>query len=1240
MRIARGTSRRLSAAGAGLALALLAAQAQAAVPRLLLRADFDREPSCLSKQVGSQPGAFGRGSALLLPAGAECVFPAQGHVSPRAGTLSFWVRPHDWNDGEGRYQVFFEWAGQVDGRPFQFYVDSPGPSKVVRLVLAYGNSRDPRQQLFQINAPATWTAGLWQKVDVTWDEREIVIYANGRAGERLPLETVRLPDPAGLRLRLTPGPNLGQRHDATVIDELELWDAAMPADRIAKRFQVATAPALAAPRLRAPRVAEAPRVDGALDDAAWQAATRVPLLADAETGFSPLSIAHASVAWSEAALHVGFEAPLTDPGDAVEITLAPAAGGTARSFRVTTRGLAAEDVMPGSPIEVAARSDADVWRVELSVPFAALRAALGAGSLLRFDLRQRPGAPGVLGVGARLADAALTLGDESEGVRIDAGADFALGRIALELERNTKASVEVELARTQGGPWRERLDLRGKAALREQPEPPAGVVRIAARDDANRELVRIESRLARLDVPGLLAVPEPEARRLGVEVDLGWLDGSWLRALAAGRGTARLLDRGPKGTETHELALDAGRGRASFVSGLAPGQHTLALELRAPGREVVLERALEVPKLPWLGERLGESERVPEPWLPLAWDDDATVRVYGRSYAFDGPLLARVSNETGPILRAPMQLRLRSAAGEAPLRTTAVEAGKRSAGRAELAGAGRFDAAAVDVAWSSAIEYDGLVVTTLTLTPQKPGTRVEQLVLDVPLAPRIARYLRGMQQGSTIRRGRTAWDGQRYESAFEPFVWLSNEKEGFLYFAESAANWVGAERKDALVVRGGADAGITLRLIGEPVVLPGPITYTLGFQATPVKPELKDGRAWNFGVAGTPTPNETAISWYNRYAAAEGTWELQRPVVIAQRDRELASRGVRPFYYATTSAAPDHQPVFRLFEALWRSAWSYSYEGEASPESGLRGPIPEHRLTAVCPADASLQARMLHDAKELLELGVVGLYTDTDEVFADDNTRHGCGYRDAFGRRGPSWSILSKRRFAQRLAALLRETGGERHYWMSHAHTRLVPPVHGLADFWYPGEELTNALRKDIWLYSDVVDDDAWRVEYRSASSGIVHIFLPEFWRGSGDPKHLETPQPTESMLAMAAVNDVNVSSAYTNPEATGEYWGLRKKLGLIEAEFVGHWEPGCPVRALQPEARASVYRTKKGPVLVVASRAAKPQSIEVQLDRAALGLGASVEARNVRTSEKLALTGDRLSVPLAARSYTYVTLR
>jgi hypothetical protein len=1222
------------------ALVFCAAPAAAASPRLLLRANFDREPSCLSGQAGTPPGIGGRGSALLLGTGAECAFPGAGHLNARAGTLSFWAQPHDWNDGEGRYQVLFDWSGQANGRPFRMYVDSPAEPKVVRLGLAFGNSQDPRQRQFQIYAHANWEIGRWQKVDVTWDEHEIVLYANGRKGERLALETVRLPAPAGSRLRLTPGPGPGIARDATAIDDLEIWDAALPADRIGKRFRAASASPLAPARLRAPHTAAAPTVDGRLDDAVWKSAVRVPLLEDAETGFASLTLAHAALVWSPAALHLALEAPLTGEADAFEITLAPASGGALRSFRVTTHGLAAEDAVSG--IEATSSSDADTFRAELSVPFAALGAVPSAGALLRLDLRHRPAAPGTLGVGARLADAALTLGDETEGVRISVGPELALGRLALEVERSAGADALVELVRTGARAWRERIDVRGHRELTETLDPPDGLLRLSAHDAERRELVQLESRLAAFETPGMLVVPEPEQRRLAVELDLGWLDGGWLRAFANGRAHARLVDHGPQGGESHDLVLDSGRTRVSLAEGLAIGPHRLTLELGSPSRALRFEKRVEVPKLPWLGATLGETDFVPDPWVPLGWDEDTSVRVSGRSYAFDGPLLAGVQGAGGPLLRGPMRLRLTSAAGAALFRTTAAEVTGRSAARADFAGSGVFDGAGVDVSWSAWIEYDGAVLSSFTLKPRASGTRVEELVLEVPLEPRIARYLRGTQQRSTIRRGRVPWNGDRFESAFEPFVWLSNEKEGFLYFAESAANWIGAERGGAITVRGGPSAVLLLRLIGAPVVLPGPVTYTLGFQATPVKPELAKARAWNFGGSGTPTAHQTSISWYEGYAVADGVWELERPLAVIGRDRELARRGVRPFYYATTSASPDHLPAFRLFEPLWRSAWSYSYShsGTAGADNGMHGPVPEHHLAAVCPADGSFQQKMLYDADQLLRTGAIGLYTDTDEIFADDNPRHGCGYHDAFGQRGVSWTILAKRRFAKRLAALLREAGGGRRFWLAHAHTRLVPPVHGFIDFWYPGEELTDASSRNPWFYMDGLDDDAWRVEYGSASSGIVHVFLPEVSRGSRDPKQLEARQPTESMLAMAAVNDVNVSSAYANVDAIGEYWGLRKKLDLIDAEFVGFWRPDCPVRALSPDARASLYRTNQGPVLVVASRATVAKRVDLQLDLATLGLAAGAHASDARSGAKLVLDGDRLSVPLAARSYTYVPLR
>jgi hypothetical protein len=152
-------------------------------------------------------------------------------------------------------------------------------------------------------------------------------------------------------------------------------------------------------------------------------------------------------------------------------------------------------------------------------------------------------------------------------------------------------------------------------------------------------------------------------------------------------------------------------------------------------------------------------------------------------------------------------------------------------------------------------------------------------------------------------------------------------------------------------------------------------------------------------------------------------------------------------------------------------------------------------------------------------------------------------------------------------------------------------------------------------------------------------VLLPQLERGAGRA-YAEDPAYTEALLAMAAVNDVNVSSAFTHVKVTGEYWELRGRLGLVDAEFVGHWRPDCPVRALAPEARASLYRTESGPVLVVASRAAAARDVEVQLDLAALGLAADFVAKDERSGRELGPHADRLTVPLAPHRYTYVSLR
>ncbi len=119
-------------------------------PAARVRAQRRRACCCTPTSTASRAASRSRWARSPVSAGAarrcccrrapSASSPRTAHVSPRAGTLSFWARPHDWNDGEGRYQMLFDWTGQVNGRPFSFYVDSPAEAKVVRLVVAFGTA--------------------------------------------------------------------------------------------------------------------------------------------------------------------------------------------------------------------------------------------------------------------------------------------------------------------------------------------------------------------------------------------------------------------------------------------------------------------------------------------------------------------------------------------------------------------------------------------------------------------------------------------------------------------------------------------------------------------------------------------------------------------------------------------------------------------------------------------------------------------------------------------------------------------------------------------------------------------------------------------------------------------------------------------------------------------------------------------------------------------------------------------
>ena len=134
-------------------------RAAAQEPELLFRVTFDdltanaqvakgNPRSTLTRDLGltAQEG-FNNKTALLLGDGEECAYEVKGNLNLRGGTISFWAKPHNWNDSEGRFKKFFQVSGSEDGVPFVLYIDSPNSPGAARVVLVQGAGGRPGSKL-------------------------------------------------------------------------------------------------------------------------------------------------------------------------------------------------------------------------------------------------------------------------------------------------------------------------------------------------------------------------------------------------------------------------------------------------------------------------------------------------------------------------------------------------------------------------------------------------------------------------------------------------------------------------------------------------------------------------------------------------------------------------------------------------------------------------------------------------------------------------------------------------------------------------------------------------------------------------------------------------------------------------------------------------------------------------------------------------------------------------------------
>jgi hypothetical protein len=669
------------------------------------------------------------------------------------------------------------------------------------------------------------------------------------------------------------------------------------------------------PRASVPLLEGAPTLDGKLDDPFWQKAGKV-------TGFVGLSRRELDrvqptvlIAYTNAGLYLGETVPLPDgrrpqatltahnssvySEDAFELFLQPLpsspaffqllanAIGTEAEYQYADTGEAVKGYNP--EWQVATSSKESEWTAEVFIPFKSL------------GLSGPPKAGDVWGANIAIDSASgfpsakswafadgnyerpMTFGEllftgKARALREDSFTGFSEGNPTIRFDV-VGDLPPVITARA------EFFDSDGKS-VRDVSFPmhdgPSAVVgaqflqaglytaRLSGVDEAKTEFFRQNVQFRSLNAFSLAVENYPYAGVAELRAS-----GVALQAKAK-KVTFQLLSPAGQTLQTQDVTqFQGGAALAKFSNAeLEPGDYLIqAAALDTQGKTLdSAKQALKIfPKPAWWKNNLGMDHSVPPPWTPVKATDKG-FGVWGRDYQFEaGAFPKQIVNQGKPLFQAAPRLILRAGGKEADLVGAPREPVKQDTqDMVELKSA--LDVGGVSAKMKGTLEFDGCCRFDLELAPHG-ADKVDALTLELPLPREIGQFLvtsNGMSGSATEIKG-------EYNGLFVPYLWLGNDDMGLAFFTESDQYWNPRNAGAVQIIPSADTALLRINIVRSPLALKGPISYSFGLMASPVRPIIDgDPFVWiQYSGHGQETfPENLTYPGKGLTDSAEGTIEF------------------------------------------------------------------------------------------------------------------------------------------------------------------------------------------------------------------------------------------------------------------------------------------------------------------------------------------------------------------------------
>ena len=643
--------------------------------------------------------------------------------------------------------------------------------------------------------------------------------------------------------------------------------------------------------------------------------------------------------------------------------------------------------------------------------------------------------------------------------------------------------------------------------------------------------------------------------RLEAEFDFSSLSDEQQKLLDAGKLVMTYEMKAPDGkAENGSFTFNKPFETRIFKNINKAGLYTLTTKI---GKDTVV-KTVNRPDFSWVGNGYGDEDEVPALWKDFSLNG-RTVKLWNRTYKFgNGPLPVEVTVYGKKLFAELPELLIN---GKKPV----WKAGKvkKETKWITFSGTGKLGKAVIN--YSTRVEYDGMMLVDWAISGEPT---VSDMKFTWKMAPANHQFL----MTPTVNEDKNAKVAWPYpEGGRGNMLWFVSEKKGgFAFSMVNDANWV-YNKGENVFFADKATGNACVKMITKKVKLPADTPYRAIFLATPTRPLPLEQRGLKFGDSRGGNTNKTMTNAGGEGGFAGIFHHAPHPEAFEAKHKDGVPNRLSVYGgIALTSLEPE--AVY--LRKYWEVPGAYSYNMPWHRPLG-DGKYRKEYYPSLSTCTSSVVNDFFLNSQHKLYNHKLGdriwqVYYDLCGNGLCRSKLHGCSYTDKFGREVNSYEILGERELVRRTVAYAHKHGRT---VMLHGQRSYFPMIHGLADYWYPGEQYNVLLRRNAFGYTDEVSDDIYRSEFNKHVLGVGVMHLPAL--AQADSTYSREPAYTEAMMAMLQSHDIETNEVYTSVGVVQKVWDIMEKYGIKSPETVCRlYHEQKEVKSSQPDIRITYYKT------------------------------------------------------------------